>query len=94
MEHFYQLLLLVFVVCIHNSVNHKKWDACCYNIFKVVNIFFFSYLSELKLRMSKLAFELEQKDKEMQRCNEAIRAVCDNIRNKINEVIKGKQGQQ
>jgi uncharacterized membrane protein len=43
-EYFYHLLLLVFVICIHNSVNHKKWDACCYNIFKFIicNDFIFS----------------------------------------------------
>jgi len=40
-EYFYHLLLFVFVVCVHNSVNHKKLDACCYNILKFVLILFF-----------------------------------------------------
>jgi len=56
--------------------------------------YFFSYLSELKLRMPRLAFKLEQKDEKIQRCKEAIWAVCDNICNRINEVIKGEQRQQ
>ena len=40
-EYFYNLLLLVFVVRIHISVNHKKLDPCCYNILKLVLILFF-----------------------------------------------------
>lgn len=41
MEHFYLVLLLVFILCIHNFVNCQEWDACCCNIFKLVIILFF-----------------------------------------------------
>jgi hypothetical protein len=48
----------------------------------------------LKLRRPRLALEIEQSNEKVQRCNEAILAVLDNIRNKSNEVIKCEQGQQ
>ena len=56
MEYFYQLLLLVFVVCIYNSVNHKKWDAFCYNILKLVIILFFQLPVRIEVENAKAGF--------------------------------------